>query len=211
MIDFPKAVLTQVVIPKEKFYQIGDVTGKIKRLFIDEIDKITLRAVIAPRTMNITGDTYDELDIIEVKLKKREVSQKALEAIDSVIPRPVLFTIVRTNGDTKYAISYKESKSKDVNKSKVVQYYETQWNGTPLKISGNSVKSIYINFIRQIEPHFNPSKPIAEAVQETQEMARIKVNIDKLNNQMKNEPSVSKKQELARQRFELEQQRDELL
>lgn len=207
-IDFPKAALTQVFIPKDKFYQIGDVTGKIKRLFIDEIDKITLRAVIAPRTMNITGESYDELDVIEIRLKNREINSKVLESIDSVIPRPVLFTIIRTNGEAKYAISYKESKTNDANKSRVIQYYETRWNTQPLKISGNSVKAIYINFIKQIDPNFDPSMPISDAVQKTKETAKIKKDIDKINSQIRNEPSIAKKQELARQRFELERSKE---
>lgn len=204
VIDCPISAQANIIIPKEKFYKVGDVSSKIKGLFIDEIEKITLRAVIAPRTMNITNKIYDELDIIEIRLKGSDINQKVLEAIDSIIPRPVLFMIVHINGMTKYYISYKESHSKDVNKSKVIQYYKTQWNATPLKITGNSVKSIYINFIKQIEPSFDSSKPIAEAVCDTKDIAKIKSDIDKINNQIKNEPSIAKKQELARQRHLLE-------
>jgi len=155
--------------------------------------------------MNITNETYDELDIIEIKLKGNDINQKVLETIDSIIPRPVLFMIVHISGMTKYAISYKESHSKDVNKSKVIQYYETKWNAAPLKITGNSVKSIYINFIKQIEPCFDISKSIAEAVCNTKDIARMKSDIDKINKQILNEPSIGKKQALAHERYDLEQ------
>lgn len=210
MIEIPKSALTRIIIPKEKFYEVGDVSGKIKRIFIDEVEKVTLFAVIAPRTLNITGKTYEELDILEVRLKLGEVSLKVLETIDSIIPRPVLFCIVRPSGDIKYAISYKEPKTKEANKSKIIQYYETSWKPSTITIKGASVESIYINFIKQIDPNFDPSMPISDAVQKTKETAKIKNDIDKINSQIRNEPSIAKKQELARERFALEQQRNEL-
>jgi hypothetical protein len=206
VIDCPESAKTNITIPKDKFYQVGDVNHKVKRLFVDEVERITLRAVIAPRTINITGNkTYDELDVIEIKLKERDISTKTLEVIDSVIPRPVLFVVVRSNGEIKYVISYKELNQRTSNNSKVIHYYETPWGVSPLKISGNSVRGIYINFIKQIEPNFNLSKPITEAVQDTKNAAKLKANIERINMQIANEPSVAKKQELARLRYTLEQ------
>ena len=121
IVNLPDSALTNVSIPKEKFYKVGAVDYSLRQLFVDEIEKVTLRAVIAPRTMNISGGTYDELDVIEISLKGRELSKKVLETIDSIIPRPILFSIVRPNGETKYAISYKEPSYKDAQKSKIIQ------------------------------------------------------------------------------------------
>ena len=204
--NLPDSALAHTVLPKEKFYQVGGVSHGLRQLFVGEIEKITLRAVIAPRTLHISNDTYGELDVIEVLLKDREISRKVLETIDSVIPRPILFAIARPNGETKYAISYKESLSKDIQKSKVIQYYETPWAASTLTLTGNSVKSIYVNFIRQINPAFDAAKPIAEAVQDTKRQDKIQKQINHINQRIANEPSIAKKQELARQRYKLEQE-----
>jgi len=203
---FPQSTLTKISIPKEKFYQTSGANQKIKRLFIDEVEKITLKAVLAPRTMNIANDTYDEMHIIEVHLKGDGISFKILETIDSVIPRPILFAIVRPNGDAMYAISYKEPKAMDASKSKIVHYYTTSWGVEPLAIKGGSVKTIYINFIRQIDPTFDTSKSIVEAVQDTKQREKIQKQIDAINRQITREPSIARKQELARRRFDLEQE-----
>lgn len=204
--NLPDSALTSVSIPKEKFYKVGGVDYSLRQLFVGEIEKVTLRAVIAPRTMNVSGGTYDELDVIEVLLKDRELSKKVLETIDSVIPRPILFAIVRPNGETKYAVSYKEPHTKDIHKSKIIQYYETSWGASALTLTGNSVKSVYIGFLQQIDPTFDQTKPIAEAVQDTKQREKLQKQINLLNQRITSEPSVAKKQELARQRHQLEQE-----
>ncbi len=204
MIQFPKAALTNTNIPKEKFYQAGSISYSLRQLFVSEIEKITLRAVIAPRTMNVSGGVYDEMDVIEITLKGREISKQVIESIDSVIPRPILFVIVRPGGERKYQISYKEPRAKDLHKSKIVQYYETAWGTPDLTMTGNSVKSIYVNFIQQIHPAFDPAKPIAEAVQDTKEQEKLRKQIDAINKKISSEPNVAKKQELARERYALE-------
>lgn len=205
VIDCPESAKANINIPKDKFYQASDIASKIKRLFINEIEKITLQVVIAPRTMNITNKTYDELDIIEIRLKGSDLNQRVLETIDSVIPRPVLFELINKSGAIKYAISYKEPNSKNTNKNKIIQYYKTKWGIEQLKISGNSVGRIYTNFIKQIDPCFDTSKPIDLAVCDTKEIAKIRSDIDKINKQIKSEPSIAKKQELAHKRHILEQ------
>ena len=204
--NLPDSALTSVSIPKEKFYKVGAVDYSLRQLFVGEIEKVTLRAVIAPRTMNISGGTYDELDVIEVLLKDRELTKKVLETIDSVIPRPILFSIVRPNGETKYAVSYKEPHTKDIHKSKIIQYYETSWGASALTLTGNSVKSVYIGFLQQIDPTFDQTKPIAKAVQDTKQREKLQKQINLLNQRITSEPSVAKKQELARQRHQLEQE-----
>ena len=204
IVNLPDSALTNVSIPKEKFYKVGAVDYSLRQLFVDEIEKVTLRAVIAPRTMNISGGTYDELDVIEISLKGRELSKKVLETIDSIIPRPILFSIVRPNGETKYAISYKEPSYKDAQKSKIIQYYETSWGVPALTLVGKSVKGIYVGFLQQIDPTFDPTKPIAEAVQDTRRREKIEKQIESINKKITAEPSVAKKQELARERYILE-------
>lgn len=205
MIDIPISAATHTVISKEKFYQVSSADTKIKRLFVDEVEKITLRGAIAARTMNVSAGAYEELDIIEVQLKGSDVSKQVLETIDGVIPRPVLFVLVRDGGDTKYVISYKEPKAKELTKSKVIQYFETAWNADAPLIKGSSVKAIYINFIEQIDPSFDKAKPIAEAVAYTKQIAKIRADIATLNSRIKNEPSTAKRQELARERHTLEE------
>lgn len=203
--DLPSKAVANAFMPKERLYQAGDVNHTIRQLFIEEVEKITLHAVIAPKTMNITNEVYDELYIFDIKLKDQDISLKVLESIDKNIPRPILFAITRPDDQRKYAISYKQLKANDTGKSKIVHYYNTAWDVNPLRVMGNSVKSIYVNFIRQIEPTFDPSKPIIEAVHDIKHRQQVQKQIEAINKKISNEPSVAKRQELARQRHQLEQ------
>ena len=92
--NLPESALTHVTIPKEKFYKVGEVDHSLRQLFVTDIEKVIMRAIIAPRTMNISGGVYEELDVIEIHLKDRELSKRVLETIDSIIPRPILFAII---------------------------------------------------------------------------------------------------------------------
>lgn len=203
--NYPPSTRANIHIPKERFYQESKANQRIKRLFIDEVEKISLKVVIAPRTINISESAYDEMHIIEIRSKQSTISSKVLETIDSVIPRPILFVILRPNGDAKYAIAYKVLKSLASRNSKIVHYYETNWGVCPLQMVGNSVKTIFVNFIRQIEPSFDPSRPIDEAVQRSKQAEKIHKQIGELNRRIVHEPSISKRQALARERHGLEQ------
>lgn len=138
-------------------------------------------------------------------LRSGDISLKVLQLIDSVIPRPVLFTIIRPDGQFKYTVSYKERTARMLGKSKIIDYYTTSWGSRPLATSGQSVKSIYVNFIKQIEPAFNPLKPLSEAAQDTKMQQQIRKQIDRISKKITSEPSVARKQEFARRRHELEQ------
>lgn len=90
---------------------------------------------------------------------------------------------------------------------KVDTYFSTNW-GTEvnLQLKGNTVDSIYQNYLYQIAPQLkNEKNPTAkQAVESHKFNLKVQKQINQINKQMKTEPSIAKKQELARQRYHLE-------
>jgi len=206
--DFPTTTKVGRVIPKEKFYTKTTVNTKLRQMFVDEIDKIVWTNKIAPETLNITAKHYAELQVFEITLKGSTISSQVLKHIDTFIPYPILF-ILKHTGATKAVMGYKEPNLNNQNQMKTDAYYETSWQPTiNLEIKGRSVDEIYKNFLHQINPDLQKtSQPdLKTSVVHLKQQAVIKKQIDALNRKIANEPSVAKRQELARERHKLEQQ-----
>lgn len=205
--DLPANTVVNRFVPKEKFYSKTEVSPKVRQLFISEIEKITWSNKIAPSTLNISSGKLLELQVFEVLLKSHDISESVLRHIDKHIPYPILF-IIKRDSSVKAAISFKEQNQRVENNMKVDTYFSTNWcTDIDLQLKGNSVDSIYQNYLYQIAPQLkNEKNPTAkQAVESHKVNLKVQKQIDQINKQMKTEPSIAKKQELARQRHQLEQ------
>ena len=205
--DLPASTVVNRFVPKEKFYSKADISPKVRQLFISEIEKITWTNKIAPSTLNISSGKLLELQVFEVLLKSHDISESVLKHIDKHIPYPILF-IVRRGSSVKAVISFKEQNQRVENNMKVDTYFSTNWiTDINLQLKGNSVDSIYQNYLYQIAPQLKSDKisTAKQAVESHKVNQKVQKQIDQINKQMKSEPSIAKKQELARRRHQLEQ------
>lgn len=206
--DLPRSTVVNRFVPKEKFYSKTTINARLRQLFTDEIEKITWKNKISPDTLNITAGDYAELQVFEIALKSAEVSSAVLKHIDTFIPYPIVF-LVKKPGAFKVAISFKESTAKNNDVMKVDSYFETGWQqDVSLELKGRSVDEIYKHYLYQIAPQLerisNTSAKVA--IETNKEREKLQKQVDAMNRQIVNEPSIAKKQELARERFVLEQQ-----
>lgn len=206
--DLPSSTVVNRFVPKEKFYSKTTINAKLRQLFTDEIEKITWKNKISPDTLNITAGDYAELQVFEIALKSAEVSPAVLKHIDTFIPYPILF-IVKKPGAFKAAISFKESTAKNNDIMKVDSYFETGWQqDLSLELKGRSVDEIYKHYLYQIAPQLQrvSSASAKVAIETNKEREKVQKQIDAMNRQIVNEPSIAKKQELAHKRHTLEQE-----
>jgi len=207
MIDLPKSTIVGRFIPKEKFYTKTNISSKLRQLFTDEIEKITWTNKIAPDTLNITSKGYAEIQVFEVILKGSTISTSVLKHIDTFIPYPILFILKSTNSQ-KAVISYKEPMVKNQHQMKVDSYYETPWQPElNLELKGRSVDEIYKHFLFQVAPNLKETShsDTKSAIEADKANTVIQKQIDAINRQIANEPSIAKRQELARERYFIEQ------
>ncbi len=208
MINIPTSTVVNRFLPKEKFYSKTSMSSKLRQQFTDEIEKITWTNKISQTTLNITANDYMELQIFEILLKGADVSAGVLRHIDTYIPYPILFIIKKT-GAFKAVISFKEPAVRNQNTMKVDSYFDTGWQqNLELKLKGRSVDEIYKNYLYQIAPELRHTKQsnAKEAIESNKNNQIIQSQIESLRKQINAELSTAKKQELARQRYELERQ-----
>jgi len=152
-IELPKSTEFNKKIPKQKFYENLEISPSLKKIFIEQIDKIIWNNKIASSTTNLAdGNLVKEIEVFEVFLKSPNLDDELLRHIDRAVPYHLVF-ILEYQGRYKACISYKEAATSGNRAFKVNSYYYTDWlnkQDLPLKLEGLSLDAAYENFVRQI-------------------------------------------------------------
>ncbi len=199
MFDIPEKALLNRRIPKVKFYKQIGMDTKLKKKFIDEIEAINWKYKLSQETTNLRPAVgIEEIQIFEINLKDKHISNEILENIDRVIPYPILF-ILKYDKDTKLAIAYKEKNKVDENKMVVHSYHESEW-GKEHKIDvlkGLSLKDVYDNLIKQLISIKNVKEDNIERLIELNEkQENLKKEIERLGKRVKKEKQFNRKVDL---------------
>lgn len=208
MFELPESTKVNRPISKEKFYSKTSISGKLRQNFIEEVEKIVWTNKIAPSTLNITSKDYSELQIFEVSLKGSELSQSVLKHIDTFIPYPIIF-VLKKPGALKVVASYKEPTRKSIDQMRVDTYFESGWQKElSLELKGRSVDEIYRNYLFQINPKLSASAQhnTKDAIEIYKDHEKTQKQIDAISKEIASEPSIAKKQELAKTRYNLEKE-----
>ena len=152
-IELPKSTEFNKKIPKQKFYENLEISPALKKIFIEQVDKIIWSNKIASSTTNLAGgDLVKEIEVFEVFLKSPNLDDEILRHIDRAVPYHIVF-ILEYQGRYKACISYKEAAMSGNRAFKVNSYYYTDWldkQNLPLKLEGLNLDAAYENFVRQI-------------------------------------------------------------
>jgi hypothetical protein len=217
MISFPRSTDFNKKIPKQKFYSKLKVSGRLERQFVKEIDSIYWKNKLSAETLNINaGSNIKEIEIIEIYLKEKGISENLIEFIDREIPYHIVF-ILRYGQLGQIYISFKEDSKNRLGKFKVDCYFKTEWvdyNDLSLEINGLDLDKIYENFIIQVSEDkflFENSEDIKEAVLKAKEKEKLKSNIKALENKIKNEKQFNIQVKLAAELREMKKQLKEFI
>lgn len=98
MLGLPSTTEVDRILPKKAFYEHLQLDPATRRLFVDDIESITVRNSVKPQTTGIpAGASVQEVLVLEVALKGKTVPEAAFAAIARSNPHRLLF--VCTRGD----------------------------------------------------------------------------------------------------------------
>ncbi|GFH40045.1 DUF4391 domain-containing protein [Lactococcus insecticola] len=175
LIELPKQALVNRIIPKDRF-NFNDPT---------QIERIRWVGKLAPTTINLPAKKVPEIEIFSIDIPdfKADVVQRILDKI----PQEILFL---------------------VNDDLAVMRYDgqlfTKKITVALEIRGLNLDEVRDNFIRQLLAISDIKQPLAQQVQRVRDRQDLQLEIDKLNQQITRAVQTNKKQQLARERYELE-------
>ena len=202
MLHFPADTVFNKKIPKQKFYDKLDVSNRIQQMFVTEIETVHWTHKLSPETLNVSqGENVAEIQVFEITLKERRVSDNLITTIDREIPYHLVF-VLRYSGKAQLIISYKEESKSREDKFKVNSYYHTDWTDygkLTLEIEGLDLDRIYENFIFQIAGdalNLEKAEDIRDAVMISKERDRLETYITKLEAKIRKEKQFNFQLEL---------------
>lgn len=199
-LNLPKSTEINRFVAKTNFYKQTSVTPRLRDLIEQQIDRITWVNKVSPTTLNISSKEIDEFQSFEIRLKSHELDDAILIFIQKSVPYPIIFMIRGGKGSRAAAV---------LRGAKHPIVISTEWqSGISFELRGNSTDTLYINYLLQLSPDFAEAKGDIDKYIET---TRIKRNIDALSAKSKKETQINKRQEIARERHELELKLKELL
>ena len=200
-LHLPKSTEINKFVAKTNFYKRANITPKIHDFIEQQLDRITWANKVAPTTMNISSGEVVEFQVFHIQLKTPDLDNVVPIFIQKSVPYPILFVISGARGVRVIAVT-KNADSKPV-------IIATDWKPSlSLELKGNSTDSLYKNYLLQLSPSF---AAVGGDTEKHSEATRVKRGIDALSSKIKRETQINKRQELARQRHELEVKLKELL
>ena len=119
----PKAEFGRVV-PKAKIYEHAGANTALKDLFITQVEQINWTHKLSPETTNLAATkTVAEIQVFAISLKKPELDEAVLRAMDEAIASPILFELA-FQGKTKMLAALKQPSESGWT---VSEYFGTAW------------------------------------------------------------------------------------
>ncbi|WP_339300765.1 DUF4391 domain-containing protein [Paenibacillus sp. FSL K6-2441] len=212
MFQLPSSTLVNRKIPKNKFYEKLQANNHLRELFTDQVESIIWKHKLSKDTIRLEPkEDIEEIQIFEVHLKEQSYSLELLRSIDKAIPYPILHVLMH-DGQTKFAIAYKERNQSDENRSVVRSYHETDWQ--PVEsielniLQGLDLKAVYENIIRQLLPiKMKPEMELSAVLERQAQIDKLTQECQRLESKIRAEKQFNKKVELN---LELQRKRKEL-
>jgi hypothetical protein len=209
--DYPEQALYNRVIPKTKIYEHARPGRKVRDSFVTDIDKITWKYVLAPRTINIPAtENIEEIAVFEISLRTKKANEAILRTIDKAIRMPTFYHL-HFKGDIKSIAAYKRQNEADPGKWVVDAYFETMWlkvdcDRAPLPPALN-LDRLYEQMLRMLIPSPNwEGESLKDQVERLQIIESKTRECEKLQMRLKKEKQFNRKVEINSQLKELKNQ-----
>jgi hypothetical protein len=216
LFDYPDNAAFGRVLPKSKIYEHAKPGAAIKRLFVQQVDRIVWQYKLAPETINVPRTrAVPEIQIFSIDLKDGNLKQDVLRCIDKAIPFPILFE-VRHGDETKTAAAYKRTSEADSSKWVISEYFESRWFPVdavraPLPMTLD-LEALYTKLLNPLMP-FPPRQ--GESLQ--QHVARMELaeskqrEIEKCESRLDKEKQFNRKVEINAELRIMKQELDSLI
>ena len=205
MFDYPTQAEVSRVLPKNKIYAHAKANNALQRAFIEEVEKIEWRYKLASETINLSPrHGIHEIQVFEIQLRKPQLRENVLRAIDSTIRHPIAFQLVHSSR-MQCAMTAKRKNAADPSKWVLGEYFRTEWHAEshpPLSSLPPvlDLHALYEQILRQHLPY--PPKENETLPEHMERISRIKHlqrDAEQLQSKILKEKQFNRKVELNQQ------------
>lgn len=207
ILNLPPQTVVNKVIPKNAFE--AKLTSAQKRKLTDSIERIRWANKLSAETINLTGIEIHEIQIFDIQLKKSEDVDDLLEAIQKIIPYPIIF-FVTIGARAYFSTSQKHAHPAKENTSVIDWTFKSALQGKDeLKYQLDLKKNldyVFRTFCLQLSSNVNTADSISELVENEKVITALNAKIAKLKAAINRESQFNKRVELNIELHEIERQ-----
>lgn len=190
MLGLPKSTELNKPLPKTAVYAKFQMSAAEKAKIDADISRMVIVNEVSAARLNLSpGEKVQAFFVLQVGLKRKEVSEKTLVALSKLIPQNMVF-LLEYEGQAKLAVYH----------TKLLQ---TPWD-TPdalnLAIKGLTMDAVWENVIVQIGGiQMQDGNTLGQQLVQDEQRARLEKEIARLEKLVRAEKQPKKKFELAQQ------------
>lgn len=126
--NFPKEWKVDKIVPKEIIYKVADADEKLKRIFIENVERIRLQYMLNYKNTNIESyvdskERYEEINFLKVELKEKGKENTVSKLLHQLIPKG---TVVVLGFEDEILISLAKKEITE-NTLRVVELQNSLW------------------------------------------------------------------------------------
>lgn len=208
LFTLPISTAINRAIPKNSFDKYTNT--KQRKQFSEYVDKIRWTNKLSIETINLPGKEISEIQVFEIRLKKKEKIADVLTVIDRAIPYPIIFTILYQD-EAMFSASQKHAHPLNENNTVIDWTFSSEWfpessNSFAFNLK-QSLDHIFTDFCKQLAGKQSEKLTLAELVQREQKLKELNRLITTLEVSIKSSKQFNKKVEMN---IELNQLKTEL-
>ena len=199
--NFPEKTTLNRIMPKAKFMKMAELSTISRNELNSNIDRIILANVLRRDTINIEhGENISEIDVLELTLKRKCVSDNLIKDIDSNVPKHIIYCL-HYEDSAQLVITFKEKNVKN-DKYNVIQLYRTEWIpyiNLNLEIKGLNLDEVFENFISQIagdKIEVKQESTLKEVIEKSIDVEKLQKKISALEKKINTEKQFNKQLKL---------------
>ncbi|MBG0741306.1 DUF4391 domain-containing protein [Paeniglutamicibacter antarcticus] len=202
-------------VPKEKFYEHGNVSTAVREKFVSEVQRITWAYKLAESTINLPGSTsVPEIQVFLIDTKVGDVADQVLAAIDKAIQYPIIFEITRATAGEAQIRMAAAHKQLGLGAPKISAYYSTSWLPADVERqtlpTAISLPTLYAAILDPLTPvKARPGEEMSEVADRLATVRKLEREITTLERKLRTEPQLNRKIELRRSLKTRQQEREQ--
>lgn len=203
----------QVNLPIHKKELEDKLRGKHRKTLSEGIQRIDWLYKLSTETTNVPSGGIQELQVIQVQLKKRESVLATLIQLDKQIPYPIIW-VQRHENAIILSTSVKHVHPLDNAKMVIDHTFSTEWlddaqNHYSLTLYG-TLEEVYARFCQSFSLAADPPTALADQIVQTKEIEQLQRRVQQLEAKIKACKQFNKKVELNRELREVKNKLSEL-
>ena len=191
MYGLPHTTEIRKQLPKKAIYAKFELKPAQRDGFDADVSRIDIVAVVSPTTVPAVaaGEDIKEFYVLAVQLKRKDYDEKNIAMLSKLIPQNILF-----------ALQYEDQTQLAVYHTKLIRSNWKPTDETTIGLTGLNLDTVWENIIKTIgEIQVQDGKTLTEQIQDDEQRAKLKKQIEELERKCRIEKQPRKKRELFEQ------------